>query len=120
LLTSVMEADTVFILLMSIAGISVTISWMGIAASQLMFRYRYVKAGGNIADLKFKVPFYPFVPIFCIAFCLLILGFLAFDPTQRIGLLYGIGFFIACMIFYKVRLEKRNAAPAEVEVEPVK
>lgn len=43
LLTSVMEADAVFVLLMSIAGISVTISWMGIAMSQLMFRYRYVK-----------------------------------------------------------------------------
>jgi arginine/ornithine permease len=122
LLTSVMQADTVFILLMSIAGISVTISWMGIAASQLMFRYRYVKAGGKTEDLKFKVPFYPFVPIFCIAFCLLILGFLAFDPTQRIGLLYGIGFFVACMVFYKVKLEKVKGAPSEVEVEaePVK
>ncbi len=29
LLTSVMEADAVFVLLMSVAGISVTISWMG-------------------------------------------------------------------------------------------
>ena len=46
LLTSVMEADAVFVLLMSVAGISVTISWMGICASQLMFRYRYVKSGG--------------------------------------------------------------------------
>ncbi|WKA54571.1 amino acid permease [Planococcus shixiaomingii] len=120
LLTSVMEADVVFVLLMSIAGISVTISWMGIAASQLMFRRHYIKAGNSLADLKFKVPFYPFVPLFCIAFCLLILGFLAFDPTQRIGLLYGISFFIACMVFYKVKLEKKAALPAEVEVEPVK
>jgi len=113
-----MEADVVFVLLMSIAGISVTISWMGIAASQLMFRRRYVKAGGNVADLKFKVPFYPVVPVFCIAFCLLILGFLAFDPTQRIGLLYGIGFFIACMVFFKLKLDKKTVLPAEVE--PVK
>lgn len=37
LLTSVMKADAVFVLLMSIAGISVTISWMGIALSQFMF-----------------------------------------------------------------------------------
>ncbi|TQR18285.1 amino acid permease [Psychrobacillus soli] len=107
LLTSVMEADTVFVLLMSIAGISVTISWMGIAASQLMFRRRYIKDGGSLADLGYKVRFYPFVPIFCIAFCLLILVFLAFDPTQRVGLYYGVGFFIACMLFYKLRLEKK-------------
>ncbi|MEI4768658.1 amino acid permease [Psychrobacillus sp. FJAT-51614] len=108
LLTSVMEADTVFVLLMSIAGISVTISWMGIAASQLMFRYRYLKDGGTLESLTFKAPFYPFVPIFCIAFCLMILVFLAFDPTQRVGLYYGVGFFIACMVFYKIRLEKKD------------
>jgi len=103
LLTSVMEADAVFVLLMSIAGISVTISWMGIATSQLMFRYRYLKDGGKLDDLKYKVPFYPVVPILSISFCVLILGFLAFDPTQRVGLYYGIGFFIACMIFYTIK-----------------
>ena len=52
LLTSVMEADTVFILLMSIAGISVTISWMGIALSQFMFRQRYLKAGGKLRNIR--------------------------------------------------------------------
>ena len=108
LLTSVMEAEAVFVLLMSIAGISVTISWMGIATSQLMFRRHYLKAGGKLEDLKYKVPFYPYVPLFCIAFCLFILVFLAFDPTQRIGLYYGVGFLVACMLFYKLRLEKKN------------
>lgn len=120
LLTSVMEAESVFVLLMSIAGISVTISWMGIATSQLMFRRHYLKAGGKLEDLKYKVPFYPYVPLFCIAFCLLILVFLAFDPTQRIGLYYGVGFLVACMLFYKFRLEKKNQVLVETEVEPVK
>lgn len=119
LLTSVMEAEAVFVLLMSIAGISVTISWMGIATSQLMFRRHYLKAGGKLEDLKYKVPFYPYVPLFCIAFCLLILVFLAFDPTQRIGLYYGIGFLVACMLFYKFRLEKKNKVIVETEVKPV-
>ncbi len=120
LLTSVMEAEAVFVLLMSIAGISVTISWMGIATSQLMFRRHYLKAGGKLEDLKYKVPFYPYVPLFCIAFCLLILVFLAFDPTQRIGLYYGVGFLVACMLFYKFRLEKKNKVLVETVVEPVK
>lgn len=120
LLTSVMEAEAVFVLLMSIAGISVTISWMGIATSQLMFRRHYLKTGGKLEDLKYKVPFYPYVPLFCIAFCLLILVFLAFDPTQRIGLYYGVGFLVACMLFYKFRLEKKNKVLVEAKVEPVK
>ena len=117
LLTSVMEADTVFVLLMSIAGIAVTISWMGIATSQLMFRHRYVKAGGKVEDLKFKTPFYPLIPLFCISFCVLILIFLAFDPTQRIGLLYGIGFFIACMLFYKFKLSKTNTVSSNKNIK---
>lgn len=117
LLTSVMEADAVFVLLMSVAGISVTISWMGICASQLMFRHRYIKSGGKLDDLKFKTPLYPLIPVFCIVFCFLILVFLAFDPTQRIGLLYGIGFFIACMIFYQLKLKKAKTATTESKTE---
>lgn len=117
LLTSVMEADAVFVLLMSVAGISVTISWMGICASQLMFRHRYIKSGGKLDDLKFKTPLYPLIPVFCIVFCFLILVFLAFDPTQRIGLLYGIGFFIACMIFYQLKLKKAKTVTTETKTE---
>ncbi|WP_100403899.1 amino acid permease [Bacillus sp. FJAT-42315] len=109
LLTSVIAADTVFVLLMSIAGISVTISWMGIALSQYMFRKKFIKAGGKVEDLKYKVPFYPFVPLFCFGFCAFVLVFLAFDPTQRIGLIYGIGFFVACLLIYKFKLGKTKA-----------
>lgn len=118
LLTSVMEADAVFVLLMSIAAIAVTISWMGIAMSQLLFRNRYLKQGGKLEDLHYRVKFYPLVPLMCISFCLVILIFLAFDPTQRIGLVYGIGFFAACMIFYKVRLEKKHLADGTISAEP--
>ncbi|MGN7408047.1 amino acid permease [Sporosarcina sp. SAFN-010] len=118
LLTSVMEADAVFVLLMSIAAIAVTISWMGIATSQLLFRKRYLKQGGKLEDLQYRVKFYPLVPLTCISFCLIILIFLAFDPTQRIGLVYGIGFFAACMIFYKVKLEKKHLADGTLNAEP--
>jgi len=116
LLTSVMEADTVFVLLMSIAGISVTISWMGIALSQLMFRKHYLKNGGQLKDLGYRVKYYPIIPLFCIAFCALILGFLAWDSTQRVGLAYGVGFFIACLIFYQVRLKGKSFAPEDQKV----
>ena len=82
-----------------------------------MFRHRYIKSGGKLDDLKFKTPLYPLIPVFCIVFCFLILVFLAFDPTQRIGLLYGIGFFIACMIFYQLKLKKAKTATPESKSE---
>lgn len=115
LLTSVMKADAVFVLLMSIASISVTISWMGIALSQFMFRRKYIVSGGKVENLGYRVKWYPFIPLFCVTFCAAILIFLAWDPTQRIGLLYGIGFFIACILFYQIKLSKKTMITTEQE-----
>ncbi|MBU8769356.1 amino acid permease [Cytobacillus oceanisediminis] len=116
LLTSVFAAETVFVLLMSIAGISVTISWMGIALSQFMFRRKYIKAGGKVEDLKYKVPFYPIIPLICIIFCVSILVFLAFDPTQLAGLLIGIGFLLVSYIFYYFKNRKTDKVRSNNEI----
>ncbi|MGG1399180.1 amino acid permease [Bacillus salipaludis] len=114
LLTSVIAADTVFVLLMSIAGISVTISWIGIALSQLMFRRKYLQGGGKLEDLHYKVPFYPLIPIICIVFCVSILIFLAFDPTQLVGLLVGIGFLLICYFGYYFKDKKTSKADTKI------
>lgn len=114
LLTSVMKADAVFVLLMSIAGISVTISWMGIALSQFMFRRKYVKSGGRLEDLQYRVKWYPFIPLFCITFCSAILIFLLWDETQRAGVLYGIGFLLLCIIFYSIKLKRQKREAVQV------
>ncbi|MEN0589710.1 amino acid permease [Kurthia gibsonii] len=114
LLTSVMKADAVFVLLMSIAGISVTISWMGIALSQFMFRRKYVKSGGRLEDLQYLVKWYPFIPLFCITFCSAILIFLLWDETQRAGVLYGIGFLLLCIVFYSIKLKRQKREAVQV------
>lgn len=114
LLTSVMKADAVFVLLMSIAGISVTISWMGIALSQFMFRRKYVKSGGRLEDLQYRVKWYPFILLFCITFCSAILIFLLWDETQRAGVLYGIGFLLLCIVFYSIKLKRQKREAVQV------
>lgn len=114
LLTSVMKADAVFVLLMSIAGISVTISWMGIALSQFMFRRKYVKSGGRLEDLQYRVKWYPFIPLFCITFCSAILIFLLWDETRRAGVLYGIGFLLLCIVFYSIKLKRQKREAVQV------
>ncbi|URT68931.1 amino acid permease [Cytobacillus firmus] len=116
LLTSVFAAETVFVLLMSIAGISVTISWMGIALYQFMFRRKYIQAGGKAEDLKYKVPFYPIIPLICIIFCVSILVFLAFDPTQLAGLLIGIGFLLVSYLFYYFKNRKTDKVSSNNEI----
>lgn len=116
LLTSVITADTVFVLLMAIAGISVTISWIGIALSQFMFRRKYLQSGGKIEDLKYKVPFYPIIPIVCMVSCVSLLIFQAFDPTQLVGLLIGIGFLIVCYSFYYFKNRKTINIRTETDI----
>jgi arginine/ornithine permease len=119
LLTSVIAADTVFVLLMSIAGISVTISWIGIALSQFMFRRKYLQQGGKVEDLQYRVPFYPLIPLVCIICCVSILIFLAFDPTQLIGLLVGLGFLMICYLsfYFKSRVSGTTNVHSPSEVD---
>jgi arginine/ornithine permease len=78
-----------------------------------MFRRKYLQGGGKLEDLQYKVPYYPLIPIICIVFCVSILLFLAFDPTQLVGLLIGIGFLIACILFYHFKLGKNNKVESD-------
>ncbi|MEC2919631.1 amino acid permease [Bacillus tropicus] len=106
LLTSVFAADTVFLVLTSIAAMAAVVVWMSIAASQFFFRRNFVKNGGDINDLKYRTPLYPLVPI--VAFSLNFITFvsLAFIPDQRIALYCGIPFMVICYILYQVKYKK--------------
>ncbi|MET3291642.1 amino acid permease [Brevibacillus fluminis] len=108
LLTSILAADTVYVLLMSVSGIAVTLSWMGIALSQFNFRRSYLKEGGKLEDLKYKSPLYPITPILCLVMCGIVLIFPAFDPTQRAGLYYGLAVTAICYIVYFAKFGRKK------------
>jgi len=108
LLTSLVAAETVFLLLYSVAAIGGTLAWLIIALAQYKFRTQYIRDGGKVEDLKFKVPFFPLVPILCISMCLFIFGFTVYDPTQRTSFFIGFGFMVACYLFYFFRYSRRN------------
>lgn len=108
LLTSVFAAETVYLVLVSISGFAVVVVWMGIAASQFMFRRKFLEAGHNINDLKFRTPLYPVVPI--VAFLLLLASCIgiAFDPSQRLALYCGLPFMVACYLYYYYTKGRKN------------
>ncbi|OIK16642.1 amino acid permease [Bacillus sp. MUM 116] len=108
LLSSVVAADTLFVVLLAVSGIGGTLTWLTIAVAQMGFRKQYMKNGGKVEDLKYKVRFYPFVPILCIIMCLFIFGFMAFDPTQRSSLYWGFGFIAACYLYYYLWFKRRK------------
>ncbi|EKN64272.1 amino acid permease-associated protein [Neobacillus bataviensis LMG 21833] len=108
LLTSVVAEDTLFVVLLAISGIGGTLTWLAIAVAQIGFRRQYIKNGGKVEDLKYKVPLYPFVPILCIVMCLCIFAFTAFDETQRTSLYWGFGFIVACYLYYYFKFKRKN------------
>jgi arginine/ornithine permease len=121
LLTSVVAADTLFVVLLAVSGIGGTLTWLAIAVAQIGFRRQYIKNGGKVEDLKFKVPFYPFIPILCIVICLAIFGFMAFDATQRSSLYWGFGFIAATYFYYYLVYARRNVIlPIHLEIQGIR
>ncbi|MFY0543329.1 amino acid permease [Brevibacillus sp. H7] len=116
LLSGFFAEDTVFMVLLSIAGLGAQVGWISISASQLAFRKQYLKQGGKVEDLKFKTPLYPILPAAALILNLTVLVSLAFDPSQRIALYCGIPFMIVCYLIYHLRIkgkrleDSRNAA----------
>lgn len=102
---------------MSVSGIAVTFTWMGIALSQFNFRRKYLQEGGKLEDLQFVAPFYPVMPLLCLALCTFILIFPAFDPTQRVGLFYGIGALALFYLYYYLRYGRNKKIKPDIPTQ---
>jgi amino acid permease len=107
LLTSVFAENTVYLWLLSIAGMTAVLAWMSIAASQFFFRKRFLAEGGKLEDLKYRTPFYPLVPILAFITNLVILVSLVFIPDQRMAIYCGVPFMIACYLYYYLVVKKK-------------
>lgn len=110
LLSSVVSAETVYLVLVSIAGFAVVAVWMSIAASQFFHRRAFVRGGGDVRALLYRTPFYPVVPILAFGLCLLSLVGVATDPTQVTALYFGVPFVGACYLYFYLRHGRRAKA----------
>jgi arginine/ornithine permease len=112
LMTSFIAADTLFMVLMAVSGMSGTVTWIVIALAQYRFRKAFLRDGGQLQDLKYKAPLYPLVPLLCITLCCSLFVFLAMDETQRPSLYWGFGFIALCYAAYFVVNRRRQGALA--------
>lgn len=110
LLCSVMAAESVYLVLVSIAGFAVVGVWMSIAGSHFFHRRTFVRNGGDVSALAYKAPLYPLVPLLAFTLCLVSIVGLAFDPNQVAALYFGIPFVAACYIFFYLRHGRGSAA----------
>ncbi|MDW2885181.1 amino acid permease [Exiguobacterium artemiae] len=115
LFSSVYAPGSVYIALVSISGLAVVVVWMSISASQFMFRKRYLQEGKDVSDLVYQTPWYPFVPILSFLMCLASLIGIAFDPTQRVALYFGVPFIAVCYIVH--HLTKTSWKRSEEDVK---
>lgn len=110
LMTSFVAADTLFMVLMAVSGMSGTVTWMVIALAQYRFRKAFLREGGKLEELKYRAPLYPLVPLLCITLCGSLFVFLALDETQRPSLYWGFGFIALCYAAYFLINRRRQGA----------
>ncbi|KEO82765.1 amino acid permease [Tumebacillus flagellatus] len=107
LLSSVYAEETVYLWLISLAGLGAQVGWISITWSQLAFRRKYVRDGGRVEDLKFRTPGYPLLPLIATVLNVAVLVSLAFDPDQRIALYCGVPFVAGCYGYYYAVVRKQ-------------
>lgn len=100
LLSSIYAAGTVYLVLVSVSGLAVVFVWIAISLCELIFRRRFLAAGHQLSELKYRTPWYPVVPWFAFIASSLSCILIWFDPQQRIALYCTIPFVIACYAAY--------------------
>ena len=110
LLSSIIAAETVYLVLVSVAGFAVVAVWMSIVASLYFHRRRFVRDGGDIGTLAYRTPLFPVVPIVAFALLLISIVAIAFDPNQVAALYFGVPFVAACYLFFWWRYGRRGAS----------
>lgn len=112
LLSSVYAAGTVYLVLVSVSGLAVVFVWIAIALCELLFRRKFLQAGHQLSELKYRTPWYPLVPCFALLASTLSCLLIWFDPQQRIALYCTVPFVLACYGIYYLQAAWRKHAVA--------
>jgi S-methylmethionine transporter len=109
LLSSVVAPETMYLVLVSVAGFAVVGVWMSITASHYFHRRAFVRNGGDVAALAYKAPLFPLVPILAFVLCVVSLVGIALDPEQAAALYFGVPFVAACYAYFYFRHGRKAA-----------
>lgn len=108
LLSEQFGADVIFKNLMGVAAFTMVIVWMSICWSQFNFRRQWLKQGHTAAELKFRTPWFPFVPIAGFICCTATGLSMAADPEMLSGFIGCLLFMAACYISYYWLYHNKN------------
>lgn len=100
--------NDLFVKLLAVSGFSGAIAWISICWSQLNFRRRLEQEGQDINQLKYKVPFFPYVTYFGIWAQVGCLALMLFSKDLREPLYIGVPMLILPILVHKWR-ERKSA-----------
>ena len=107
--------ENVFLLIASIATFATVWVWLMILITQVAMR-RSMSAE-QVAQLQFKVPFWPWAPAAAIAFMLFIFGVLGYFPQTQAALMVGAVWIVLLVLAYLLWV-KPAAAQAQRVADP--
>ncbi|WP_053365013.1 amino acid permease [Bacillus sp. FJAT-27245] len=93
--------EKVFMYISAVATVAVITSWTIILLTQLKFRK--ARSAAEVAELKFKLPFYPYSSWFALAFLALVIVLMAFIEGMRVALFVGPIWYAILYIGYRMK-----------------
>jgi AAT family amino acid transporter len=103
------QDKNIYTYLLALSGFSGAIAWISICWSQLNFRRR-LEQEGDVANLSFKTPWFPYVTHFGIWAQVVCLLLVAFTEELRTSLYIGIPALVAPVIVYYLVARRKTAA----------
>lgn len=97
LLSSVYVADSLYVVLVSIAGLAVVIVWMSICVSYF-----------NAKRIDRSLKIHQSVPIIGFTLCLVSCIGMIFDPNQAPALYFGLPFAVLALAYYYIKYNKKG------------
>jgi AAT family amino acid transporter len=113
-----MIPERVFIIFSSVTVFGELCNWTAITVSHLKFR-KHRMVLGNVDDIHFKSPFYPYADYFVLFFMALVVACIAISPEVRISLLISAIWVCVVFVFYKFYTRKDKMAAGESDSSTV-
>lgn len=96
-------ANTVNAWMWAVSGVIGVLAWTVIAVCLIAFRRKLKREGKSVDQLAYRIPGYPFVPIFLIVINTIIVFSMLFDETQRLNFFIGVPIIILTYLFFIIR-----------------
>ncbi|WP_409273473.1 amino acid permease [Neobacillus sp. SCS-31] len=93
--------EKVFMYISAVATVAVITSWTIILLTQQKFRK--ARSAAEVAELEFKLPFYPYSSWFALAFLALVIVLMAFIEGMRVALFVGPIWYAILYIGYRMK-----------------